>query len=87
METLLCRPRPAVRTLSGDPNLSKYAEIIEKHGGSRYDVTVLGPPPPAPPLHNVDDASEEQILKALDGAERFGNPIRTAGGSHGLVSV
>src|SRR4051794_20606160 len=58
----------------GDPNLAKYAEIIEKHGGWRYDVTVLGPPPPAPVPRDINDASEVQIEKALDDADRlFGN--------------
>jgi hypothetical protein len=54
-----------------DPNLAHYAEVIEKHRGWRYDVTVLGPPPPAPSPRDVNEASEAEILKALDDAERL----------------
>lgn len=54
-----------------DPDLSRYAEITEKQRGWRYDVFVLGPPPPIPDRPEIADASEREISKALDDAERL----------------
>jgi len=54
-----------------DSNLANYADAIEKQPGWRYDVTVLGPPPSAPPPRNVDDVSAEQIEAKLRVADRL----------------
>jgi hypothetical protein len=54
-----------------DPNLSRYAEVIENQPGWRYDVFVLGPPPAVPDRGDIAEASQEEIYKALDNAERL----------------
>jgi hypothetical protein len=54
-----------------DPNLSRYAEIIENQPGWRYDVFVLGPSPPMPARRDVADASQEEISKALADSEKL----------------
>jgi hypothetical protein len=54
-----------------DPNLSRYAEVIEKQPGWRYDVFVLGPPPAIADRRDIADLSEGEIYKALDNAERL----------------
>jgi hypothetical protein len=54
-----------------DPDLSRYAEIIQNQPGWRYDVFVLGPPPPAPEPREVADASEEEIARTLTDSERL----------------
>ncbi len=54
-----------------DPNLADYADAIERQPGWRYDVTVLGPPPPASAPRHVDDASAEQIEATLEDANRL----------------
>jgi hypothetical protein len=55
-----------------DPNLSKYAELIEKQPGWRFDLFVLGPDPQVT-LDNRDakEPSEEEIRSSLDNAERM----------------
>jgi uncharacterized protein YutE (UPF0331/DUF86 family) len=58
--------------MEADPNLSKYAEVIEKHPGWRYDVFVLGPDSPATPeMRNLTEQSEEEIRTSLADAERM----------------
>jgi REase_AHJR-like len=54
-----------------DPNLSRYAEIIQNQQGWRFDVFVLGPPPHTPDRHDMAEASEGEISKSLDDAERL----------------
>jgi HEPN domain-containing protein len=54
-----------------DPNLSRYAEVIEKRPGWRYDVFVLGPPPAVPDRGDISEALQEETYKALDNAERL----------------
>jgi hypothetical protein len=54
-----------------DPDLAHYADVIEGQPGWRYDVTVLGPLPSAPPPRDVDDASPEQIEATLEVADRL----------------
>ena len=54
-----------------DPNLSRYAEVIENQQGWRYDVFVLGSPPEIADRRDIAQASEEEIYKALDSAERL----------------
>ncbi len=55
-----------------DPNLPKYAEVIEKKPGWRYDVFVLGPVPQATPKKSdAKEASEEELSRFLDDAVRI----------------
>jgi HEPN domain-containing protein len=54
-----------------NPDLSRYADFIENQPGWRYDVFVLGPPPPVPGPSEVADASEEEISRALADSERL----------------
>jgi hypothetical protein len=54
-----------------DPELPRYADVIEKQPGWRYDVYAIEPPPRMPVIRDVKDASEEEIAKALDGAEQL----------------
>jgi uncharacterized protein YutE (UPF0331/DUF86 family) len=58
--------------LQADPNLSKYAEVIEKQPGWRYDVFVLGPDPqPTPEKRDAREPSEGEVRSSLDDAERM----------------
>ncbi len=58
--------------MEADPNLSKYAEVIEKHPGWRYDVFVLGPDSPGKPeKQDIEEQSEEEIRGSLVDAERM----------------
>jgi hypothetical protein len=58
--------------LEADPNVSRYAEVIEKQPGWRYDVFVLGPAPQAAPENrDAKEPSEREIGGSLDDAERM----------------
>jgi hypothetical protein len=55
-----------------DPNLSRYAEVIEKQPGWRYDVFVLGPDPQSiQPSRDAREPSDEAVTMSLDEAERM----------------
>ena len=59
-----------------DTNLSRYAEVLGKQPGWRYDLLVLGPDPrPALETRDAKDSSEEEIVRLLDDVDR----IRKAG--------
>jgi uncharacterized protein YutE (UPF0331/DUF86 family) len=58
--------------LEADPNLSRYAEVIEKHPGWRYDIYVLGPAPRVTPENrDAKEPSELEVSRSLDDAERM----------------
>ena len=55
-----------------DPDLPRYAEVLEKQPGWRYDLLVLGPDPrPTLETRDAKDSSEEEIVRLLDVAERI----------------
>jgi REase_AHJR-like len=54
-----------------NPDLSRYAEVIEKFPGWRYDVYALGPTPRTPEPRGAKEASEAEIARALNDAERL----------------
>jgi hypothetical protein len=58
--------------LEADPNLSRYAEVIEKQPAWRYDVFVLGPESqPMPDKRDAKELSGEDIHRALGDVERM----------------
>ena len=58
--------------LQADTNLSKYAEVIEKQPGWRYDVFVLGPDPQVPlDKRDAKEPSEQEISGSLDDTVRM----------------
>jgi len=58
--------------MEADPNLLKYAEIIEKHPGWRYDLFVLRPDAPSKPeKRDVQEQSEDEVRRSLADAERL----------------
>jgi len=68
---VLVSAKASAAEFEADRNLSKYAEIIEKQPGWRYDVFVLGPPPLPPHKHAANEATEAEINRALDDADRL----------------
>lgn len=54
-----------------DRDLPRYAEAIERQPGWRYDVSVLGPARPHIDRPDVHEASEAEVAKGLDVAERL----------------
>lgn len=58
--------------LEADPNLSMYAEVIEKQRGWRFDVSVLGCGPQwRPGKRNVKEPEADEVHRSLDEAERL----------------
>jgi hypothetical protein len=68
---VLVSAKESARDFESDPALSGYAEAIEKQPGWRYDVFVLGPPPPMTQPRDADDASEAEIHKLIDDSVRL----------------
>jgi REase_AHJR-like len=68
---VLVSARASTAEFEADLELSKYAEIIEKHPDWRYDVFVLGPPPLPPCRHAANEATEAEINRALDDADKL----------------
>ena len=68
---VLVSAKASAAEFEADRNLSKYAEIIEKQPGWRYDVFVLGPPPLPPYNGAANEATEAEINRALDDAARL----------------
>jgi hypothetical protein len=69
---VLASAKASPSEMQADPNLSTYAEVIEKHPGWRYDVFVVGPDAEATPEKaDVKAQSEEEIRGGLDDAERM----------------
>lgn len=55
-----------------DSRLSDFADIVAKHRGWRYDLTLLKPPPPAMPTsYDVEDLTEDQIREQFRVAEQL----------------
>jgi hypothetical protein len=58
--------------LQADTNLSKYAEVIEKQPGWRYDVFVLGPDPQVLlEKRDAEEPTEQEISDSLDDTVRM----------------
>ena len=59
--------------LEADTNLPRYAEVIEKQPGWRFDLFVLGPDSDAwaNRKEGVQEPSDDDILKSLDDAEKM----------------
>lgn len=68
---VLASAKGSVPEFEMDPNLSRYAEVIQKQRGWRYGVFALGPSADGRERHGVAEASEEEIYKALENAERL----------------
>ncbi len=55
-----------------DPDLSHYADVIEKQPGWRYDVFILGPSPKVKPRRSdAKEASPDEVSRSLDEAGRL----------------
>jgi hypothetical protein len=58
--------------LEADPNILRYAEIIEKQPGWRFDILVLGPESRLPKQERqASEPSEDEIRHRLDEVERL----------------
>ncbi len=58
--------------LESDRDLARYAEIIDKEPGWRFDLFVLGPKSQAwPEKQKATEPSEEDILRAVEDVERM----------------
>ena len=76
VEILATRPalvsvKESNRDFERDLALSGYAAAIEKQPGWRYDVFVLGPPPPITQPRDAADASEADIHKLVGDSDRL----------------
>jgi hypothetical protein len=61
-----------VLEFEGDAELPRYAAIIEKQPGWRYDLTVLGPENGLPKIQRyTSEPSEDEIRRSLDEVERM----------------
>jgi hypothetical protein len=68
---VLASIKVSVSEFETDPELSRYAEVIDRNPGWRYDVYALGPPPRKPEPRDAKEASEQEIAKTLNDAERL----------------
>ena len=58
--------------LEADPNVPRYAEVIEKQPGWRFDLFVLGPDNGLPKVERqAVEPSEDDIRRTLDEVERM----------------
>ncbi len=68
---VLASAKSSPSDMQTDPNLSRYAEVIQKQPGWRYDLFVLGPDPQAAADNgDAKESSEDEVRRSLDEAER-----------------
>ena len=69
---VLASAKKSLSELEADRELPRYAEIIEKEPGWRFDLMVLGSESqPMPEKNEAKEPSEEEIRRALDDVERM----------------
>jgi hypothetical protein len=69
---VLASAKKSLSDLEADRELQRYAEIIEKEPGWRFDLMVLGPESqPMPEKKEANEPSEEEIRRALGEVERM----------------
>lgn len=68
---VIASAKASTKQFEDDPDLPRYAEIIGKHPGWRYDVFVLAPPSPRPQRQGATDASEAEVLELIEDADRL----------------
>jgi hypothetical protein len=68
---VLASAKASSQEFERDKNLSRYAEIIARQQGWRYDVFVLGPQAPIPASGTITDASDDEIERTLASAEHL----------------
>jgi len=69
---LLASMKGSQSDMQADPNLLRYAEVVEKQPRWRYDLFVLGPDaPPEPETRDVEEQSVDEIRTSLADAERM----------------
>jgi len=69
---VLASAKMSLSDLEADSELPRYAEIIEKEPGWRFDLMVLGPESqPMPEKKDAKEPSEEEVRRALEEVERM----------------
>jgi hypothetical protein len=68
---VLVSAKASAAEFEANRDLSTYGGILETQPGWRYDVFVLGPPPVPPSKRAAEEATEAEINRALDDADRL----------------
>src|SRR5262245_61359171 len=71
-DNVLVSAKPSPADLEADPNVPKYAEIVERQPGWRFDLLVLGPDGGLPKQNRqAVEPSEVDIQRTLNEVERL----------------
>mgnify|MGYP001147952002 CR=1 FL=1 len=68
---VLASVKETLADVARDDDLPRYAEAIDQRPNWRYDLSVLGPMPTVTREPQAEEASDEEIAKALDDADRL----------------